>query len=85
MNALYTVEDKGTYKEVEFTEDGQTQIRELYNKKQDPPVSGDQASGRVVPGDERMGHPCAKERDISDTGGIKTRLYWQLTCIKHTS
>lgn len=36
MNALYTVEDKGTYKEVVFTEDGQTQIRELFDKKQDP-------------------------------------------------
>ena len=31
MNALYTVEDKGAYKNVAFTENGQTQIRELFD------------------------------------------------------
>jgi len=39
MNALYTVEDKGTYKNVTFTEDGQLKIRDLYNKKLDPHYS----------------------------------------------
>ena len=30
MNTMYTVEDKGAYKEVTFTNEGQTQIRELF-------------------------------------------------------
>jgi hypothetical protein len=36
MNALYTVEDKGAYKEVTFTDNGQLKIRDLFDKKKDP-------------------------------------------------
>jgi hypothetical protein len=39
MKTLYTVEDKGTYKDVEFKKEGKTQIRVLFDKKQDPRYS----------------------------------------------
>ena len=49
MNTLYTVEDKGTYKEVTFTEDGQTQIRELFDLKQDPHYSATKLLEELFP------------------------------------
>ena len=49
MNALYTVEDKGTYKEVTFTENGQTQIRDLYDLKQDPHYSAGKLLEELFP------------------------------------
>ena len=49
MNALYTVEDKGTYKEVTFTEDGQTQIRDLFDLKQDPHYSATKILEELFP------------------------------------
>ena len=35
MKTQYTVEDKGTYKDVNFTEEGKTQIRILFDQKKD--------------------------------------------------
>lgn len=49
MNALYTVEDKDTYKEVTFTEEGRTQIRELFDKKQDPHYSAGKLLEELFP------------------------------------
>ena len=49
MNTLYTVEDKGTYKEVEFTEDGKTKIRELFDKKQDQRYSASKILEELFP------------------------------------
>lgn len=49
MNALYTVEDKGTYKEVEFTEDGQLKIRDLFDLKQDPHYSATKLLEELFP------------------------------------
>jgi hypothetical protein len=49
MNTLYTVEDKGTYKEVTFTEDGQTQIRDLFDVKQDPHYSAGKLLEELFP------------------------------------
>jgi hypothetical protein len=39
MNALYTVEDKGEYKDIKFTEEGKSKIRDLFDLKQDPHYS----------------------------------------------
>lgn len=49
MNALYTVEDKGTYKDVKFTEEGQLKIRELFDKKQDQRCSATKLLEELFP------------------------------------
>ena len=49
MNALYTVEDKGTYKDIKFTEEGQTQIRDLFEKKQDQHYSAGKLLEELFP------------------------------------
>jgi len=57
MNALYTVEYKGTYKEVTFTEEGKTQIRDLFDLKQDQ----DYSAGKLL---EEL-FPEMKDMDIN--------------------
>jgi hypothetical protein len=49
MNALYTVEDNDTYKEVTFTEEGQLKIRDLYDLKQDPHYSAGKLLEELFP------------------------------------
>ena len=49
MNALYTVEDKGEYKDIKFTEEGKSQIRGLYDLKQDPHYSAGKLLEELFP------------------------------------
>jgi hypothetical protein len=49
LNALYTVEDKGTYKEVTFTDEATAQIIELFDKKQDPKYSATKILAELFP------------------------------------
>jgi hypothetical protein len=49
MNALYTVEDKGEYKDIKFTEEGQLKIRNLYDLKQDPHYSAGKLLEELFP------------------------------------
>jgi hypothetical protein len=46
---MYTVEDKGTYKEVEFTDEATAQIIELFDKKQDPRYSATKLLEELFP------------------------------------